>query len=499
MFWIKNSIALRDAQFRRNVKIALSDFNHALEKEAATIRLQKFRIGQQVLHSIDSLRTARPMAGVVLKREGDENDSTIYISPEGDFTFRFKSSQYSSRFQDSGIEDDDNAFTTTLDPSPVNDFSGFSEAQTNALAELISSMLSLEEDQDIFSNYTHGHLDSLLRRCLNEVGGITAHYEFSIFDVFDQPVIYSHHSESILLSIIAQGYKSRLFPTDLVQDPVYIRVWFPKQDTYLIKTLWPLLFSSAVFMLTVILAFGFTIRTILRQKKVSEIKNDFINNMTHELKTPISTISLACEALSDPVMSGTQARVDHFVKMIKDENKRLGVLVENVLRSAVLDRGELAMNRDSIDLHEVIKAAIHNIELQAAQKNGVIKTALNAEKAIIKGDKVHLTNVIYNLLDNAIKYTAHRPEIVVVTRNSASSITISVSDNGIGIKKDDQQRIFEKLFRVHTGDVHNIKGFGLGLSYVKIIVEKHHGTITVLSEPGKGSTFTLQLPYDYEF
>jgi two-component system phosphate regulon sensor histidine kinase PhoR len=174
------------------------------------------------------------------------------------------------------------------------------------------------------------------------------------------------------------------------------------------------------------------------------------------------------------------------------------VLVENVLRSAVLDRGEMKLNRDNVNLHDIIKAAIHNIQLQASQKDGTIQTNLEAAQAVIKGDKVHLTNVVYNLLDNAIKYTIGRPEILVSTYSSNSSITISVADNGIGIKKEDHERIFEKLFRVHTGDVHNIKGFGLGLSYVKMIVEKHHGTISVKSEPGKGSTFTIKIPYDYE-
>ncbi len=498
LYWVKNSIALRDAQFRKNVKIALSDFNHALEKEEASERLKKFKVGQKVLQSIDSLRAARPNAGVILKSDGSSEDSTLYVSPSGDFTFRFKESVHNSRFGQPSTYANAIGNADTFPNNAAAVISDFNSSQTDILTELITNILSLQAEKNFFSKYTHGHLDSLLHNCLEEIGGINAAYEFGVFNVFDQPIVVSNQSESELIAIIEHGYKSRLFPNDLVQDPVYIRVWFPHQDTYLLKTLWPLLFSSTVFMLTVILAFSYTIRTILRQKKVSEIKNDFINNMTHELKTPISTISLACEALSDPIMSSSKVRVDHFVKMISDENKRLGVLVENVLRSAVLDRGEVALNRDKLDMHEIIRTAIHNIELQASQKGGVIRTALNAEMAVIKGDKIHLTNVIYNLLDNAIKYTSHNPEILVITRSSDSCITISVTDNGIGIKKDDQQRIFEKLFRVHTGDVHNIKGFGLGLSYVKIIVEKHHGTISVQSDLGKGSTFTIQLPFDYE-
>jgi two-component system phosphate regulon sensor histidine kinase PhoR len=495
IYWIKNSIALRDAQFRRNVKIALSEFNHILEKEEAAERVKKHRIGTKLLRSIDSLRVVRPNSGIVLTAEDLGIDSSIYLSAGGEYAFRFKASAHSTRFVDSEIVAGNEAFEKS---NLWNAPNTLTQSQSELIVELLSGMLSLDVNNNFLTRYTHGYLDSLLKQCFDEVGGISAVYHFGVFDVFDQPEMISTTAAQYVVPIIEYGYKARLFPSDMLQDPHYVRVWFPSQDTYLLKTLWPLLLSSTAFMLIIILAFGYTIKTILRQKKVSEIKNDFINNMTHELKTPISTISLACEALSDPVMSASKTRVDHFVKMIRDENKRLGVLVENVLRSAVLDRGEMKLNRDNVNLHDIIKAAIHNIQLQASQKDGTIQTNLEAAQAVIKGDKVHLTNVVYNLLDNAIKYTIGRPEILVSTYSSNSSITISVADNGIGIKKEDHERIFEKLFRVHTGDVHNIKGFGLGLSYVKMIVEKHHGTISVKSEPGKGSTFTIKIPYDYE-
>jgi two-component system phosphate regulon sensor histidine kinase PhoR len=184
--------------------------------------------------------------------------------------------------------------------------------------------------------------------------------------------------------------------------------------------------------------------------------------------------------------------------MIKDENKRLGVLVENVLRSAVLDRREMKLSHEEVDLHQVIDLAIKNIELQISQKGGSIDLEKNAERAIIMGDRIHLSNVVYNLLDNAIKYSKDTPKILVTTESDDFAVTIRVKDFGIGIKKDQQERIFDKLYRVPTGDVHDIKGFGLGLSYVKAIVEKHQGVVSVKSEFGKGSTFIIQLPYDHE-
>jgi two-component system phosphate regulon sensor histidine kinase PhoR len=220
--------------------------------------------------------------------------------------------------------------------------------------------------------------------------------------------------------------------------------------------------------------------------------------MTHELKTPISTISLACEALADPVMSKSEERHNQYVGMIKEENKRLGVLVENVLRSAVLDRQEMELARDKVDLNEVLEAAVKNIEIQIRQKGGRIELEKSSEPAIITGDGIHLTNVVYNLLDNAIKYSRENPMIKVKTFTGKDFVKLRVADNGIGIKKDQQDKIFDKLYRVPTGDVHNIKGFGLGLSYVKAIVEKHRGTVSVKSEYKKGSTFTIQLPYDYD-
>jgi two-component system phosphate regulon sensor histidine kinase PhoR len=255
---------------------------------------------------------------------------------------------------------------------------------------------------------------------------------------------------------------------------------------------------SAVLILTIMFAFSYTITTIFRQKKISEIKNDFINNMTHELKTPISTISLACEALSDPVMRSSEKRMKNFVRMISDENQRLGVLVENVLRSAILDRGEMDLNVDRINLHELAQNVIKNIAIQVNKKGGSIKTDLQAVNPVIMGDRIHLTNVIYNMLDNAIKYSPDSPLVKVSTKDHRNGMLISFSDKGIGVSKENQKKIFDKLYRVPTGDIHDVKGFGLGLSYVKVIVEKHHGEIWVESELNKGSTFNIYLPANHE-
>jgi two-component system phosphate regulon sensor histidine kinase PhoR len=255
-----------------------------------------------------------------------------------------------------------------------------------------------------------------------------------------------------------------------------------------------MLTGSAILVLVIIFSFYYTVSTILKQKKLSDVKNDFINNMTHELKTPISTVSLASEMLSDSSIEKSKERSDHYIRIIKEENQRLGLLVENILQTAVLDKGQFKLRMQEVDLHEIIDRAISNIRLQVEKREGEIHLEKNAKDNILNADRVHLTNIIYNLVDNALKYSEHKPNIKIATENINGGIQISISDNGIGISKENQKKIFDTFYRVPTGNIHNVKGFGLGLSYVKAAVEKHQGTVRVESEIGKGSTFKIFIP-----
>jgi len=494
IYWINNSIALRDTQFRRNVKIALAEVNNVLEREEANERMRVNDIGRKIFSRIDSISDERTVShlwtGGALGA-----DSALFISKEGQTRLKVINDKKDLRFPDPMIvkHDRESPLKKKSDETP----NYFSEREQKVITELLAGLINIDKDSDILNRYGREEIDSLLNLHLSEIGGINASYQFGIFDLFDNPLILSEDDQDTA-PLLKSGYKIRLFPDDFTQPTRYLRIWFPNQESYLVRTLWPLLTSSAIFMLAIILAFAYSIRTIFRQKKISEIKNDFINNMTHELKTPISTISLACEALSDPVMSKSPQRHHQYLGMIRDENKRLGVLVENVLRSAVLDRSEMKLAYDDVDLHEVIDLAIKNIKLQITRKGGEIELVKKTGSAVIKGDRIHLSNVVYNLLDNAIKYSNEKPKITVVTDSDEYSVTLKVKDNGVGIRRDQQERIFDKLYRVPTGDVHNIKGFGLGLSYVKAIVEKHQGIVSVKSEFGKGSTFIIQLPYNHE-
>jgi two-component system phosphate regulon sensor histidine kinase PhoR len=225
------------------------------------------------------------------------------------------------------------------------------------------------------------------------------------------------------------------------------------------------------------------------------MKNDFINNMTHEFKTPISTISLACEALKDKDIQKVNGISDTYINMIDEENNRLKSMAEKILQSAKLEKDNIALKKEEVDVHEIIEESIKNIQLQIEKKAGQIIMELKAKEHMLLADKVHFTNIIFNLLDNANKYSPVTPQLKIKTENSYSGIIISIEDNGVGISKANQKRVFEKLYRVPTGNIHNVKGFGLGLSYVKAIVEAHGGKIGLESELNKGTKFIITLPF----
>ncbi|MBK6499439.1 MAG: HAMP domain-containing histidine kinase [Saprospiraceae bacterium] len=224
------------------------------------------------------------------------------------------------------------------------------------------------------------------------------------------------------------------------------------------------------------------------------MKTDFINNMTHEFKTPIATISLASDSILSPSILENKDKVTRFINIIKQENKRMLSQVEKVLQMAQIEKENVELKFNAVNLHETIEDAVINAELKIQAKGGTIQTVLLSQNPIIEADQIHISSIINNLLDNAEKYTPERPEIVITTRDVKGGIEFDVSDNGIGMTKDALKLIFEKFYRVHTGNVHDVKGFGLGLSYVKAMVDAHHGKIFVKSEPGKGSIFTIYLP-----
>lgn len=290
-------------------------------------------------------------------------------------------------------------------------------------------------------------------------------------------------------------YRDVLFPRDIPDPkPNYLRVYFPRRDTYLLKETGIMVIPTAILTFLLIAIFVYTILVILKQKKLSIIKNDFINNMTHELKTPISTISLASQMLHDNSITNTPKTIEHISNVILQESKRLSFQVEKVLQMAVFNEGRLKLKFKEFHFNQLVSNVVMNFELRVKNKGGKLDAELLAEKDLIKGDEIHITNVIFNLLDNAVKYSKSEPEISIKTENKNGFLLVSVKDNGIGIAKEHHDQIFERFFRVPTGNVHDVKGFGLGLSYVKKIIDSHQGKIKVESVVNKGTKFTIYFP-----
>ena len=286
-----------------------------------------------------------------------------------------------------------------------------------------------------------------------------------------------------------------LFPNDIMGETAFLTLSFPTKSSFLLRQIWTTLASSMVLVLIIVFCFTYSIKTIIRQKKLSEIKNDFINNMTHEFKTPIATVSLACEALQDKDIRQKDLFRERYIKIIQEENDRLGLQVEKVLQMATLEKKNFKIKKEQLSLHEIIRDVAEKMDIQLKNREGILSLSLDASNDLMDGDPIHLTNIVTNLLDNANKYSYDKPKIDVVTEDNGKGIFLSVRDKGIGMTREALKNIFHKFYRVPTGNVHDVKGFGLGLAYVKNMVEAHGGNISVKSEMGKGSEFNIFLPY----
>jgi two-component system phosphate regulon sensor histidine kinase PhoR len=354
----------------------------------------------------------------------------------------------------------------------------------------------LFQKRSLYDRINYVILDSLLRHEIS-MKGINLPFEYGV-STQDEPR-YLHFASS--LSYKEKGLKNdkdtytvNLFPNDFTNTGNYLRVYFPNQDQYVIRNMWVMYASSLLLILVMLGCFYVAVSTIVKQKQLADVKNDFINNMTHEFKTPISTISLATQMLQDKDVAANTTMFSRYLNIIKDENKRLGSQVEKVLQTAQMERGDLQLKIGEVNVHEVIEQVLENISPQIEQKEGLIDLDLQALDPVVLADEVHLTNIIFNLLDNANKYSPERPWITISTKNVDNGLSFTISDKGIGMSKDSLKNIFDKFYRVPTGNVHDVKGFGLGLSYVKTIVEKHHAKINVQSTLGEGSSFEVILP-----
>lgn len=525
IYWINSAIILKQDEFKRNANEALSNVVGKLEKDETLSKLRSHEEAQFLFFDEDSITELKHTIDKLAESIGDyaddstyehivfkeihKNDNNLEISITEEEDGKRVTRQITTDTQEKNWTDEEkglinehlalkldfkkNKKESSVIHKEINIDSLVEmrmEHKTAFVGDIVKRLIEVNLFDDIEGRIDKDELDSLLaNELINK--GITTIFEFGIYQQNGEVVLESTEDN---LCLRETETKMKLFPNDILDSKSFLKIHFPKQNSFLIRQIWWMLCSSIFIVMAIIVVFFYAIRTIISQKEVSEIKNDFINNMTHELKTPISTISLACEALTDESIAQEPGISSRYINMINDENKRLGVLVENVLQSSILDREAFKLKLEILDLHQLVESVVGKLEMQVNKRGGQISCNLAASKFNLSIDKVHIGNVISNLIDNAVKYSADDPKINIVTDSQDNIFKLSVSDTGIGITSENQKKVFDKLYRVPTGNLHNTKGFGLGLSYVKMIVERHNGTVYVNSSDNKGSTFTIELP-----
>ena len=490
-YWLKSAIALKEQQFRADV---LSSMRASIYRLERIEKLSKLDFNQNP-HPINSFKSSLNPFNVSSKSTIDTSingkgfslemrEESVFETSDGRIvkkttqTLKDKNGkiiQESSKKQTSGT---------------IQEFFN-TRSKTSMINNLIADLTAIKP-KSIVDRIDPHKLNSILKEELQN-NGITTRFNLGIFRGDNLVLKEKGIKEELFFN---SPYVFRLFPNDFFYNQDRFCLIFPKEKGFLLRSISGVISLSSIFILTILITFWITFAAVVRQKKVAVIKNDFINNMTHELKTPISTISLACEVLNDKDIPKTGERISHYVNVINDENKRLGTLVQNVLQSAVLDKGDFKLKLVELNLHDIIYSVVDRAKVRLDKRKGVVSLNLSAQSLNVHADKIHITNVISNLIDNAIKYSSNQPNIEITSENIGSGIMVNVKDDGIGIIKENWGKIFDKLYRVPTGNVHDVKGFGLGLSYVKAVVEKHQGSVKVKSSFGKGSIFSIYIPFN---
>lgn len=488
--WLSVAVSTKEEQFEQSASLAMVEIVNKVEAQETVF---------QVIDEVKPYYTGNPKQGVSQKyQQGIFNKTktgvrTEQISQEAFVISAMDSIKIPSITQ--------NLFDTTLTATnylfnmqakKLNlglNFDTKYDTRRVFVESKVDKMIRIEVPFQ--ERITQNTLDSIIRQELAAKGLCTA-FEYSVTNENDSTIYRSKQFDAA-----HQGFqiKQQLFPHDFFTHRFYLSVYFPELKFYMLRSINTLSMTTIAFTLLIIFSFSASLHVIFKQKKLSVMKNDFVNNMTHELKTPISTISLAGQMLTDPAIPNESKNCTHLGGIIVDESKRLGLQVEKVLQVAIFEKSKLKLKLKKIDLHDIIKKVGGNVDLQLQPRQGHLQLDLNAAQSSIIADEVHITNVVNNLLDNALKYTNGAPKISISTQNLSNGVKMVVQDNGIGISRDNLKKIFDQFYRVPTGNIHNVKGFGLGLSYVRKIVEAHGGKIQVDSELGVGSKFTIFLPF----
>ncbi|RKE95092.1 sensor histidine kinase [Ichthyenterobacterium magnum] len=496
-FFINNTLENEEKNFTSNVIRSLSSVSKAIEK----VELLGYnKLYQEIIESGKKPDTTELKASIVFDTFDEENNRYIRnrnaISEE---SFKVPSQFFDIDFDTISISKFTNirerkVFERTevdgkVSIKPIETIKNFSAMDEIDRAIYKSSYREFFKDYPVYKRISSEEVFNLLEKQL-EANNVKTNFEFAIYDEDLATKVQSDNFEKTPNSTIGVP----VFLDNNNESDFILYVDFPQRRKFLLSSVLGMIALSIIFTSIIILAYSSAIYQLIKQRQISQIKTDFINNMTHEFKTPIATINLALDSIKNPKIIGDQDKVKRYLKMIKDENKRMHAQVENVLRISKLEKNELNISKERVKLHDLLEDALTHVELIVEDRKGYIKTHFNAEKTSVLANETHFTNVIVNILDNAIKYSDDEPKIDVYTENAGTNVLLKIADQGNGMSKQVQRRVFEKFYREHTGNVHNVKGHGLGLAYVKRIVDDHQGYITVESEKGKGSVFTIKLP-----
>jgi len=513
---LRSALKLEEQTFRQNVQAAMAAVARnleAVETVTATLRVVA-DTNQMVIHVGAGVDTSAEKSSL------DVYSAFDHTAPGTEKEMRFLSLGAARAYCDSvglkGLSVPDSLYTPSHDKDsafivvrytadsarllcselrPRSDTGAWRETRGGERAEFIERVmmrLAAGECIPIEKRVQPEQLDSLVDRSLDDFG-ITLEPVYGILTQGDSTLRLAS-ADGYSDRLTGSEFKAGLFPNDLLAGPNYLSLHFPDRTFYLFKQIGPMLAATILFMTVVVGVFGYSLRTIVVQRRTAKQMVDFVNNMTHEFKTPISTVALACEAILLPDVIGDTSRVRRFSSMIMEENRRMRHQAEKILQMAALEEKQGRLKLTEVDVHDVITSAVENIALQVEQRGGRITCDLKATRRLMEADEVHLIGVFHNLLDNANKYSPESPHICVTTEDSGDGLRVTVADRGLGLSPEDRKRIFDKYYRVTHGNVHDVKGFGLGLSYVDLMVRAHGGHISVESEPGKGTRMVLWFP-----
>lgn len=493
IFWIRNVIKVEEERFERKVNDALLSVAEKIDKNEAT---------ESVIRKIElSSKSANKKLNVpnVFDKIDSSNHLTFVLTDTLGKSKAHLQYRYITNNNDSTkitIVKLDSASHKTIMIN--NNFTwqrkidSFVVKKKQLVEDVVTDIIRINTGKKIEERLTANQLNNYLTEELKNKG-IETDFKFGIYKSNKDTLVLVKEGTDIN-ELKRSKTKTNLFPDEIFNLPNQLIVYFPNKDTYLLSTVIGMLFLSVILIMVISVLFYKTLQMFIDQKKITEIKNDLINNITHEFKTPISTISIACEALNEPEILKEGSSINRYSSIIKEENERLRMMVDTLLNAAAFEKGALHLNKENIDINILVKSAIHKFDETIKKKNGKIEFDVCEEPLLCNCDRFHLTNCISNLIDNAIKYNENEPILKIKTSVVNNNLKISIIDNGIGITKDYLKKIFETFYRVPTGNIQNVRGNGIGLSYCIKIIEAHNGKISVSSKPGEGSTFEIYLP-----